>query len=150
MNIVCDESTLITFFLDDSAFYNIILSQKASFFATKKSLDFIFANQHDIMLKTEMTYQGFEKRLKDLNTHIVFVKEKDFLPQIKQYTAYIEQFPQQYRKFLVKSTESLALAYSLNSPLWSLDKKISFIEEPVVLSTEKIIDLLSDLGDIDD
>ncbi|PIN74601.1 hypothetical protein COV18_06940 [Candidatus Woesearchaeota archaeon CG10_big_fil_rev_8_21_14_0_10_37_12] len=136
MRSVVDTNVLITFFWEKSVARQLFYNNKLSLVSPEYALEEINKYQTEVCKKAQISSKQFEQ------LKIELAKIIEFAP-LNQYSNLLKQA-------LNISPDSndvdfIALAIKENCALWTNDKKLSEQNAVIVLSTEELIECLTDI-----
>lgn len=133
MRVVVDTNVLFSYFWKNSRTRRILIDQNLEFFSPEFALKEIEKYKKEIMQKTNLSIEEFNKKREQL------VIDIEFIP--------IEEYKEYLRKSLKISPDKndidfFALALKLKCPLWSNDKLLKRQDKIKVYNAQEIIRIL--------
>jgi predicted nucleic acid-binding protein len=131
MKFVVDTNICFSFFKKGSFTEKLIVSSEFTLFAPSFVFEELDKYKETIIKKSKITAKEYAVKKKELQNYITFVKEEEYLSQIK--------------KALVISPDEndfdfFALALHKKIPLWTNDNKLKEQDEIRVFSTADIVE----------
>lgn len=133
MKIVVDTNILFSFFWESSLTRKLILTSSLELYSPEYVIEEIIKYKLDIIEKTKINNNYFDKCLQELKSTIKLIKRKE-------YSDYL------VNAMLIspdeKDADFLALCLKNSCPIWSNDSELKNQDKITVLTTEEIIKML--------
>lgn len=128
--VVVDTNVLLTFFWKNSVSKRLLPKREFDFFSPQLALEEINSHKSEILKKTGISEEEFQKLREEL---AMFV---EFMP-LDEYSGFLQKASQIPDK---DDIDFIALALKLSTPVWSNDKELK--QQPVVevLNTKEFIE----------
>ncbi len=142
MKLVADTNVLMTYYWADSYFGTVLSAHKVN--APLRALEEIQRHEGEIMKKTGLARQAFNKKTEELFKRIEIVRPESYKTALKEAGWLISQaeFSEEEKAELLDDIAFIALAYEKKCPLWSQDRLLKKQKLVPVLDTREIIELL--------
>lgn len=132
MKLVVDSNVLFTFFWKNSAARELFLNQDLELFSPEFALQEINKYHDEIMIKTKLTPNEFNKLKHELTAYIEFVS-------IKEYSSFLK--PASEITPDKDYVDFAALSLKLACPIWSNDLVLKNQKHFKVLTTKEVIEM---------
>lgn len=134
MKFVVDTNILFTFFWKDSFTKGILIDQNFQFFSPEYALQEINNHEDEIIGKTRISKEKFDKLRHDLAICVEFIPIEEYKEFLKESSLLIPKHQD--------DIEFLALALKLKLPVWSNDLHLKEQNKIKVYATKEFVDLL--------
>ena len=143
MRFVVDSNVLFTFFWKNSVFEEISSKEKIELFSPEFALEEVNKYSSEIMKKSGLTKNEFEKRKKELIEKVEFISLNEYSDFFKQAESLAKTFSAAGKAEFLKDIDFFALALRLSCSIWTNDKLFKKQSRITVLSTKEMIELLA-------
>lgn len=143
MKFVVDSNILFTFFWKNSTLKEILLKEEAELFSPEFALEEINKYSSEIIKKSGLTKNEFEKKKKELIEQAGFISLNEYSDFFQNAKLLAKTFSEKEKIEFLKDIDFFALALKLGFSIWTNDKLFKKQLRISVFTTREIIELLS-------